>query len=94
MPFVYLKRVFNIFPSRGLPDLTVIDGVGERNGCILVCRFPRGSEHIKYSPLRPLYKEEKQEFLLPQMNPFIPTQNLKHPDSFRRLFLLSGYTLT
>ena len=72
MPFGYLKRVFNIFPLRDLPDLTVIDGVGERNGCILVSRFPWGSEHIKYSPLRPLYKEEKQELFLPQMNPFNP----------------------
>ena len=72
MPFGYPKRVFNIFPLRDIPDVTVIDGVGERNGRILVRRFPWRSEHIKYSPLRPLYKEEKQELFLPQMNPFNP----------------------
>ena len=72
MPFGYPKRVFNIFPLRDIPDVTVIDGVGERNGRILVGRFPWRSEHIKYSPLRPLYKEEEQELFLPQMNPFNP----------------------
>ena len=69
MPFGYPKRVFNIFPFRDLPDLTVIDGVGERNGCLRVCRFSWESEHVKYSPLHPLYKEEEQELFLPQMNP-------------------------
>ena len=34
MPFGYPRRVFNIFPLRDLPDLTVIDGVGERNGVL------------------------------------------------------------
>ena len=72
MPFGYPKCVFNIFPLRDIPDVTVIDGVGERNGRILVCRFPWRSERIKYSPLRPLYKEERQELFLPQMNPFNP----------------------
>ena len=72
MPFGYPKRVFNIFPLRDIPDVTVTDGVGERNGRILVCRFPWRSEHIKYAPLRPLYKEEKQELFLSQMNPFNP----------------------
>ena len=94
MPFGYPKRVFNIFPLRDIPDVTVIDGVGERNRRVLVCRFPWRSERIKYSPLRPLYKEEKQELLPPQTNSFIPPQNLKHLDSFWSLLLLSGYILT
>ena len=67
-----IRGAFNIFPLRDLPDLTVIDGVGERNGCILICRFPWGSERIKHSLLRPLYKEEEQELFLPHMNPFDP----------------------
>ena len=40
MPFGYPRRVFNIFPLRDLPDLTVIDGVGERNGVFLFVDFP------------------------------------------------------
>ena len=72
MPFGYPMRVFNIFHSRGLSVSTVTDGVGERNGHVLVCRCPWRFEHIKYPPLRPLYKEKKQELFLPQMNPFNP----------------------
>ena len=74
MPLGYPKRVFNSFSSRDISDLMVTDGVGERNGHILVCRFPWRSEHIKYPPLRPLYKEKEQELFLPYMNPFNPPE--------------------
>ena len=69
MPFSYPKRVFNIFPLRDLPDLTVIDGVGERNGRILICRFPWRSERIMYPFLRPLYKKRRQKLILSYLNP-------------------------
>ena len=82
MPFGYLKHVFNIFPLRDLPDLTVIDGVGERNGRILVCRFPWRSERIKYPLLRPL--ERRQKLVFSYLNP---------SDSFQSSLLPSGHTL-
>ena len=72
MPFDYPKRVFNSFPLRDLPDLTVIDGVGKRNGRILVCRFPWRSEHIKYPPFSPSYKKKRRELFLSYLNPFNP----------------------
>ena len=74
MPFGYPKRVFNSFPLRDLSDLMVTDGVGERNGHILVCKFPWRSKHIKYLPLRPSYKKKRRELFLPYMNPFNPPQ--------------------
>ena len=74
MLFDYPKRVFNSFPLRDLSDLMVIDGVGKRNGHILVCRFPWRSEHIKFLPLRPSYKKKRRELFLPYMNPFNPTK--------------------
>ena len=72
MPFGYPKRVFNSFLLRDLSDLMVIDGVGKRNGHILVRRFPWRSEHIKYLPLSLLYKKKRRELFLSYMNPFNP----------------------
>ena len=85
MPIGYPGRVFNNFSSRDISGSTVTDGVGERNGHILVCRCPWRFEHIKYPPLRPLYKERRQELILSYLNPLDSSQSSLFP---------SGYTLS
>lgn len=82
MPFGYPKRVFNIFPSRDLSDLTVIDGVGERSEHILVGGFPWRFERIKYPPLRPSYKEKRQELVLSYLNPLDSSQSSLFPSGY------------
>ena len=75
MPFSYPKRVFNIFPLRDLPDVTVIDGMGERNRRVLICRSPWRSERVVYPFLRPLYKERRQKVILSYQNPLGSSQS-------------------
>ena len=75
MPFGYPKRVFNIFPLRDLPDLTVIDSVGKRNGCTFICRFPWRSEGIMTPFPRPLYKERWWKLILSYLNPSYSSQS-------------------
>ena len=75
MPFSYPKRVFNIFPLRDLPDVTVIDGMGERNRRVLICRSPWRSERVVYPFLRPLYKERRQKMILSYQNPLGSSQS-------------------
>ena len=85
MPFGYPKHAFNIFLLRDLPDLTVTDSVGKRNGCTFICRFPWGSERVTYPCLRPLYKERRQKVIISHSN----------PSGFSQSSLLpSGYTLS
>ena len=73
MPIGYPRRVFNNFSSRDISGSTVTDGVGELNGHILVCRCPWRFEHIKYPPLRPLYKEKtRADSLIPESLRFLP----------------------
>ena len=70
VPFDYPKRIFNSFPLRDLPDLTVIDGVGKQNERTLVCRFPWRSKRIKYPSFSPSYKKKRRELFHSYLNHF------------------------